>query len=134
MNPTFIVMRKELKEMFRDKRVRNNATFMPAVIMLLMLSMLGFISDMVGKQNQIVHVVKTENQLIRQLREQKVKVTDIANLAEGEQLVRQGKARLVLQFESDFDAKVAADRPTRIDAYYDPQQEKGKIALGVVQG
>ncbi|MFI5386140.1 MAG: ABC transporter permease [Fimbriimonadales bacterium] len=132
MNPTFIVMKKELKELFRDKRVRTNAVIMPGVMMLVFLALFNFIAGVTEKENQVVHVVKTDNQLIRKLKDEKVKVIEIADVAEGEKLIRSGKARLVLNFEPDFDAKFSAAKPTKIQAYYDPQQQTGQITLGVV--
>jgi sodium transport system permease protein len=133
MNPTFIVMRKELREMFRDKRVRNNAIVMPMFVMLLMLSLFGFIMGVTQKENQVIHVVKADNKLIQKLKAQKVKVVEVADVAEGEKLIRSGKAQLVLRFEPDFDAKLVKDLPTPITALYDPQQGRGEIGLAVVK-
>ncbi|HVT14167.1 MAG TPA: ABC transporter permease [Fimbriimonadaceae bacterium] len=133
MNAALLVMRKELKEFFRDKRVRTNAVVMPAVVMLLMLSFMGFISGIGEKENQVIHVVKTDNKLIERLKADKVKIVDVANEEEGVKLIKSGKARLVLEFEPDFDAKVAQGKPTPIQAFYDPQQDTGKMALRAAQ-
>lgn len=133
MNPILVVFKKEIKEIFRDKRVRTNTIIMPAVIMLLMLSMMGFISGIGEKSNQIVHVVKTDNKLVKMLKDEKVQVVEIPTEAEGLRLVRAGKARVVLEFESDFDAKLANGQQTPIQAFYDPQQDTAKIALGTIQ-
>jgi sodium transport system permease protein len=132
MNPTLVVVRKELKELFRDRRVRTNAIVMPMFIMLLMLSLFGFISGVGDKKNQVVHVIKADNQLVKKLKEDKIQVLDVASKAEAESLIREGKARVVLEFEPDFDAKVAAGQTTPVTAYIDPQLDTGKIALGNV--
>ncbi len=133
MNPMFIVMKKELKELFRDKRVRTNAVIMPGVMMMLFLAMFGFISGVGEKENQVVHVLGANNQLVARLKEQKFKVVELSTLDEGDKLIRQGKARLVLKFEPDFDQKFDRATPTTIEAYYDPQQDTGKIALNLVK-
>lgn len=132
MNPVLIVMKKEIKELFRDKRIRTNSVFMPALIMFVMLSIFGMLIGVSDKSNQIVHVVKTSNRLVDQLRSDKVKIVEVDSLDKGEDLIRQGKARVVLNFEKDFDAKLAQDKPTKIEAYFDPQQSTGKMALVAV--
>jgi sodium transport system permease protein len=133
MNPTFIVMKKELKELFRDKRVRSNALIMPALVMLLMLSMFGFIMGVGDKQNQIVHVVQADNKLVQKLRDEKVQIIEVADIAEGQKLVREGKARVVLAFEPNFDSNMATGKVATVDAYLDPQQPTGGIALATVE-
>lgn len=133
MNPTFVVMRKELKELFRDKRVRSNAIIMPGLMMLVFLGLFGFIAGVGDKKNQLIHVVKADNEVVRKLKSDKVTIKEVADVAEGERLIRDGKARLVLRFEPNFDEKFARSAPTKIEAYYDPQQDTGKIALGVLK-
>lgn len=133
MNPILIVFRKELKETLRDRRVRTNAVIAPAFVMLLFLSLIGFMSGLGNKENQIIHVVKTDNQMVRNLKKDKVQIVEVADRAEGERLIRSGKARLVLEFEPDFDAKVKAGQSTTVQGLYDPQQDTSKMALGVTQ-
>lgn len=133
MSPAVIVMKKELKEMLRDRRIRNNALIMPMLMMMLMLSFFGFIMGVGEKKNQIIHVVDANNSLIQKLKADQIQVVQIPSLEEGQKLIRSGKARVVLQFEPDFDSKIEAKEPTQIQAYIDPQQETGKIALASVQ-
>lgn len=133
MNAALIVMRKELKEMLRDKRVRSNALFMPLLIMLMMLSFFGFIMGVGEKENQVIHVVKADNSLTQDLKKAKIKVLDVESVKAGEDLIRKGKARLVLEFPSDFDALQKSGQPAPINAYLDPQQDTGKIAMSIVQ-
>src|SRR5579862_8900951 len=106
---------------------------MPAFVMLLMLSMFGFVMGVGDKQNQIIHVVKTSNRLIDRLKEEKVQIVEVPTLEEGLKLVRSGKARLVLQCEPDFNEKVDKSLSTPVNAYIDPQQDTGKIALNNVK-
>ncbi len=133
MNPTLIVMRKELREMFRDKRVRNNAIIMPMLLILGMLSLFGFISGVGEKSNQKVHVVKASNSLVDKLKAEKIQVVMVATQEEGEKLIREGKARLLLVFAPDFDQKLQAGQQTRITAEYDPQEQTAHLALAAVQ-
>ena len=43
MSPTLHVFRKEIREILRDKRVRNAATLMPLFIVFLLMSLFGVI-------------------------------------------------------------------------------------------
>jgi sodium transport system permease protein len=133
MSPTLIVYRKELKEMLRDKRVRNSAIVMPALLVLGVLAMFGFISGIGEKQNQKITIVKSNNDLVKDLRGNKVQITEVASVEDGKKLIRQGKARLVLSFPDNFDESVKAGRNAKIQAYYDPQQTTGMIALRALE-
>jgi sodium transport system permease protein len=133
MNPMFIVMRKELKEMFRDKRIRTNALIMPLFVMLMMLSFFGFIMGVGEKENQVMHIIKTDNSIVAALKKEKIQVNDVPDVEAGKELIRKGKARLVLEFPPDFDALQKAGKPTPINAYFDPQQDTGRIALASLQ-
>ncbi len=124
MNPTLSVAAKELKELFRDKRVRTNALVMPMLVMRE--------SGVSKAENQIIHVVRADNSLVKALAATGIKVVQVDSFAQGEKLIRDGKARLLLQFEPDFDAKLLAARQTAVTESYDPQSDNAKIAQGLV--
>lgn len=133
MNPTFIVWRKELRDLLRDRRVRNNAFVMPMILVIVILALFGLITRVGEKQNQKVHVVGGDNAFVAAMRQAKFQVMTLASVEEGQKLVREGKARLVLSFPPDFDRRLQAGEQSKIAAYFDPQQETGAIALRVTQ-
>jgi sodium transport system permease protein len=129
MNPMLQVFRKEVREMFRDRRVRYAAFVGPIFIIVMLVVVLGTVMGSIGKrENQRVHVVKTSAPEVELLREQGVQVIEVDKRERGEALVKSGKARVLLNFlpkEGD---------QTRVEAYLDPKSQTGGIAYAVVMG
>jgi len=72
MNPIFQVFRKEIREIVRDKRVRNAATIMPIFVVALMMSLFGFIGNVANKDaKRKIHVVATNSSFVAELRKAK---------------------------------------------------------------
>ena len=53
MSPMLLIFKKEAREMLRDKRVRSGAFVMPVVMMLVLMFIFGFITDTLGKTQNI---------------------------------------------------------------------------------
>jgi sodium transport system permease protein len=85
------------------------------------------------KSNQKVHVVGADSEIANYLRAQKFQVIPVKSLDEGEKLVREGKARLLLNLTPDADSAFESGTPKKIDAYVDPQQTTGQIAFGITE-
>jgi sodium transport system permease protein len=115
--------------MFRDKRVRSAAFIMPIVLIFGFMTLLGFVFGQLGKkENTPVHVVNPTGPVVDLLMAQKFKIVPVANLERGKKMIADGEARVLLVMpDSDSDQTV-------VDAYLDPKQQTGNIALGVVQG
>jgi len=127
------VTRKELREVFRDKRIRNAAFIVPAFVVMFMLSLFGFLGETLGKkENQRIHVVHGDNSLVKGLKQAKVQIVPLASVEEGQKLIRDGKANLVLDFDPDFDARLKSTRQAHIKGYFDDKESKGQIALSIV--
>jgi len=124
------VFLKEAREMMRDKRVRSSAFFGPIFLIFMMMSLFGVIFSSIGKkENQRVHVVRTDNPNAALIRGAGIQVTEVANRAEGEKLIRDGKARVLLEF-----GPTRADGQTQVEAFVDPKSQTGQITLSVVRG
>jgi sodium transport system permease protein len=129
VSPILKVFRKETREMFRDKRVRSAAFIGPIVLMVLVTALLGFVAGTVGKkENQRVHVVKANTPEVKALRATGVQVIEVKDLAAGQELVKTGKARVLLDFPP-----ARPDGQQIVDAYVDPKNQSGQIALAMVQ-
>lgn len=129
MKTVLLVFRKELRDMFRDKRVRSSAIFGPMMVMFLIIGLLGFVSNTVKKkQGQKVYVVRTTNPAAAQLQKSGAEIVDVASLDEGKKLIQEGKAKIVLNFQPP-----KADGQTEVDAYVDPKEQLGQLALGTVE-
>jgi sodium transport system permease protein len=131
MSPVYQVARKELREMFRDKRVRSSAFIGPIILIFILFSLMGFVFGQLGKkQNTKVHVVKSASPLVNVLKKEQFQIVEVASREEGEKLVKSGDARVLLQFA---DSPASGDSQEVVDAFVDPKQQTGQIALAMVR-
>lgn len=130
MTPTLIIFRKEFREMLRDKRVRSSAFFAPLIMIFMMMILFGFLGDTLSKpSNQKVYVVKADNVVIHELEAEKLNVIFLDTVADGEKMIQDGKASVVLAFDPKFTENIAESKPAGITALYDPKQPKSEIVL-----
>lgn len=128
MNIVTHVYKKEVRDMFRDKRVRSSAIFGPIFVMFLMVGLIGFITKQVSKKDNLrVHVVKSDSPAFLPLKQGAFQVIEVATEAEGEKLVKSGAARVVLNAHP-----ASATGQTVIDAYIDPKEQMSQITLGAL--
>ncbi|MCE9557369.1 MAG: ABC transporter permease [Armatimonadetes bacterium] len=144
MKLAIVVFKKEFREMMRDRRVVFGAFVMPFVVVFMMIQLFGFIGSSIQKtvKKQEIFVVKpaapnslySDLQMVSKSIDPKVtggaefKITEIESVAAGRKLIEDGKAKYVLSFPADFDAKVTVGKAT-VDAYYDSGTETSGIAL-----
>jgi len=131
VNPIYWVFRKEVREMMRDKRTRGAALFGPIFLMVFFICGFGTIlGDVTKPKGQIVHVVGEPSPLLTSLALKGIQIREVASVQEGEKLIRQDKARLVLNL-----TKPSSDpgKPQIIEAYFDPKQQKAQIVLSIVR-
>ncbi len=128
MSPALKVGIKEWKEMMRDKRVRSGAFVMPLVLVFMFVALFGFmLSAVTDVKAQRVHVVKTDSPLVAPLKKA-FDIKDVGTVAEGVKMVRDGKARLVLEFQASKGGQYT------VLAHYDPKEQTGEVAFRMVQG
>jgi sodium transport system permease protein len=129
-DPAILVYRKEMREMLRDKRVRVSAFVMPIVIIFMMVTMMGVImSSIGGKSKQKVYVVQTSNPLVKALQASPaLEVAFLASEQDGLNLIKQGKARLVLTI-----TQKSPTGPITVKEQYDSKEDTGEIAKATVE-
>jgi ABC-type Na+ efflux pump permease subunit len=128
VNPVQKVFSKEVREMLRDRRVRVSAFLLPAAVIYMIFNLFGFLGDVVGKKaNQKVHVVQPMSPALTAVTKGLV-VVQIPSLAEGRKLIEAGKADLVLNA-----LPPGADGQQKIQAFFDPKQQRSQIVLRSVQ-
>lgn len=125
-NASSVVFKKEFMEMLRDKRVRTGALIMPIFLVFVFVSMFGFIFSSIEKpQSVTIHVVKTDDQLVSDLKKEGLKVEYVNDIKAGESLIKSGKARLV----ASFGPPPTLERPQQvIELRFDPKEQMGDIA------
>jgi len=138
MNDILIITKKELREMFRDKRVRFNAFIMPIFLIMLMVQLFGFIySAAAGATKATVYFVdstgvagKEMNQTVlsNAVDHGGLSIRTVPSVEAGVKLIQDEKAKLVLAL-----LPPTTDGQVRVEAYYDPKQQMGNLALTGVQ-
>lgn len=129
MSPVLQVYLKEVREIVRDKRVRNAATIMPLFVVALMMSMIGLISGAASKDaKRKIHVVAAGNPLVAELRQAKnLEVVPVPSEAAGVKMIQDGKAQMLAVFSP---AKSGRDR---VVLRFDPKEDGAQLArLSVV--
>jgi sodium transport system permease protein len=129
MSPILQVFRKEIREIVRDKRVRNAATIMPLFVVALMMSLFGFMGNVVNKDaKRKVHVVTSTSPLLAKLRQSKnLEIVEIPSEEAGVKLIQEGKARLVAVLNPPKNGQ------EQITLRFDPKEDGAQIAKGAFQ-
>lgn len=120
---TIHIFKKEAREMLRDKRVRSGALVSPLLMMMLLLFLFGFITDSLGrKQNLKVHVIGS-GPFVEMLKQAKMQVLTIGSVAEAQEKIKKGEVRVALEVP----ASVEPGKQVVINAYFDPKDEKAQV-------
>jgi sodium transport system permease protein len=132
------VLLKELKDIWRDKRSRSAMLFGPFFSVFLTFVLFGVIGTSVKKASKsTIHVVgtpsgKADEAILKALKSAETSVETVKSAQEGQDLIKKSKARIVLDFGSGLDASFAANKPAKIDAYFEEGDQKAEISLSVI--
>jgi len=134
MNDVVIIASKELREMFRDKRVRFNAFIMPMFLIVLIVQLFGFVMHAaMGATKATVYIVDTTGLAANALNKSELKnaagkgglgIQTVPSIEAGIKMIQSEKAKLVLALMPP-----TTDGQIRVEAYYDPKQQMGNLAL-----
>lgn len=120
--------------MLRDKRVRSSAFFGPLIMVAMLIMLFGFlITTLTEPKNQKIHIVRSDNTVVHQLEASKVEIHFVSSVEQGREMVKDGRARLVLNFPADFEANMAGNQPVTIEAYYNPNEQVSQLAMSSIQ-
>ncbi len=129
MNDVLKIVKKELREMFRDKRVRFSAFVMPILLVFLMVQLFGFVIKAAsGGAKETVYLVAGDSRLGDMLGAAQMMLKTVPTVEAGVQLIKEEKAKLVLA-----PMPPTTDGQIRLEAYFDPKQQLGNLALNGVR-
>lgn len=97
MNPTFVVYKKELTEMLRDKRVRSTAFFGPIFLIFVLLTILssvvGGLTDR-AKDPKSLKIAAVGGPLVEQFRKYGFSVIEASDEAQAAKYVQEGRVKV----------------------------------------
>ena len=123
--------------MMRDKRVFTSAIVGPIFLIVVMLVLFGFLQDSLSKpKTQTVDVVSSakEDPTIQTLTKAKgIKVAWVSSRKEGEQMIRDGKAKLLLDVDGTPNWSAGSEHPVAVLAFFNPEEPLSGIPMQIVQ-
>lgn len=128
----WIIAKKELRDMFRDKRVVSGAFVMPIVMIVMFMMLIGFVEQKLTKKPDITIgvIAGTENPITEAFRKSgAAKIVAIKDSAEGKAKLEDGDIRLVLEFSEDF----GETENSELVARYRDGEPLSQIALSMVE-
>lgn len=147
-----VIIRKELKRVFTDRRLLFSSFFLPAISIFIMYSMIGrmaagFESDILAHQSRVL-AIEAPASFLDYLKasgegEKLVLEAGPMTLEEGQEALKLGELDLILAFDADFDEAIAGheDRPLppEVRTWYNPSEEysaqaRSAIVVGVLGG
>jgi len=134
MKWTLIIFKKELREMLRDKRVRSAMFFGPIFSIFLTMSLFAVVIGSVKKATKTtIHVLNVNDagskSFVEAMKKAGLQIKDLKSINEAEAKIKKGEVRLAVNFNKSF----VGEPPYKIDAYFDPSDQKAQIALSVVE-
>mgnify|MGYP002409318722 CR=1 FL=1 len=135
-NIVMLVFKKELKDIFRDRKTIIMSVLIPIIIFPLLFTVMGFSLDKSTKQvedNLTVAIIDAGNSTLTQFlsTQESLKLVDSTDM---EADLREGKILVGLEVPADFDADILAERPARLVLIYDNASQPSQMAMGIVNG
>lgn len=125
--------------MLRDKRVRKAMIFGPVFSVAVTMMLFAVIFSSISKASKTtIHVVKSTpdpavHAFLEGLDKAGMKVEEVASVDEAKKKIEKGDIRLALDFGQGMQATLAKPEPFVLNAYFDPQEQKAQIALGIIE-
>ena len=125
--------------MLRDKRVKRAMIFGPVMSVAIMMMLFGVIFSSVAKATKTtISVVKGPRDaavtaFLSVIEKAGMKVVDVDSVDAAKKGISKGDIRLALDFGQGMEAKLSKPEPFVLNAYFDPQEQKAQIALGVIE-
>lgn len=130
---TRLIFRKETREMLRDRRVLSSAIFGPIFLILIFLTLFGFLEKTLKRpKSQTVLVVESakSSPLVANLEKTSpLSVHYVKTPEEGLELVRTGKEKAMLELVSEAGPGNAELGITKLRVTFDPDNQSAPILL-----
>lgn len=131
-----LVFKKELKDIFRDRKTLIMGVVIPIIIFPLLFTVIGFSMDKSAKQveeNLTVAIVDAGNSSLAQFlsNQERIKLVDSTDL---EADISSGRILVGVEIPANFDASIEAEAPANLVLTYDNASQPSQMAKGIVEG
>lgn len=135
-NIIFIVMKKELTDLFRDKKTFLMAILIPLVMFPLLFGIMGKAINKtendLKKDTKIAITEKQENNLSKFIKgQQGIKVIESSSI---EKDIKEGKIYLAIKIPDDFDENIVKENNPEIEIIYDNSSQNSLSTYSAIKG
>lgn len=136
MNNLFVIIKKELKDIFRDKKTIIFSLLLPIIIYPAMFALMDSSEkDMKNKIDEGIKIGvrdKGQSTIGKVVKEDKrYKVSEAENLDEA---LKKGEVSIIIDIPEDFDSKIDNEENTGLKLIYDETSSTSSNAVNVVRG
>lgn len=137
MKHVLIVFKKELADMFRDKKTIISSILIPIIIFPILYGFMGItqkkaITDVT--QNGIEIAVRSESQnpgIIQYL--EKFKELKFVDVDDPDKAIEKGTIKAVIYIGRDFEDSIKSNKPVPITIQYDDTNQSSMMAVGIIR-
>lgn len=131
---TLIVLKKELKDIFRDKRTWIASVLIPVLVFPLMFYLMGLGKARLDKtlaSELPIHIVgNQENQLVDYIK--KVPGLKIVEASNPYEALQEGNIKVIVEIDKDFQKKLEKQEPGGVKLIFDEISNESSMAMSVV--
>ncbi len=131
---TFIVLKKELKDLFRDKKTLLIGILIPLLIMPILFGVMGnSISKNIDKAHENINIILRDegNSALGQSLKSSPNITIIESDTPEEE-VQEGKVALYIQIPQGFDEAIEKESEAKLKIYYDNTTQGSLTAYSII--
>ncbi|MDV3426827.1 MAG: ABC transporter permease [Bacillota bacterium] len=135
-NIVYIVMKKELTDLFRDKKTFLMAILIPLVMFPLLFGIMGRVINKtendLKKETKIAITEKQESNLSKFIKKQQgIKVIESSD---AEKDIKEGKIYLAIKIPDDFDKSIVKENNPEIEIIYDNSSQNSLSTYSAIKG
>lgn len=135
MNNFFTIYKKEIKDIFRDKKTLFFTIFLPIIIYPAMFALINFAMkdtvDSVNKDFSIGIRDKGQSSIVEMLKKQENMKINTGN--DLDQKIKNGSISLILEIPEDFDKNISEEKQTNIKVIFDDESNKSMMGSQMVK-
>ncbi|MGL4848881.1 MAG: ABC transporter permease [Clostridium sp.] len=135
MNNFLVVLKKELKDIFRDKKTVLFTIILPIILFPVMYKLMGYgmESSMKSASEEIkISITGEQNSSIYNLLQGQKNVT-FESPEDPKQALKDGDLQLIIDVPKNFDAEIKKGNNPKLDILYDDSSNNSSIALSFVE-